>query len=71
MASHSGSKYGQPYADDNAPIIAEKQDSGMSKDVFVEDKAHQIQYKTLSWQVRLSPRLYAVKCDQSSLSASS
>ncbi|KAJ8596533.1 amino acid transporter [Rhizopogon salebrosus TDB-379] len=50
MASHSGSKYGQPYADDNAPIIAEKQDSGMSKDVFVEDKAHQIQYKTLSWQ---------------------
>jgi hypothetical protein len=41
-------------------MTAEKQDSGGSKDVFAEDDVHQIQYKTLSWQVRLA-RLYAVK----------
>ncbi|KAG2129974.1 transmembrane amino acid transporter protein-domain-containing protein [Suillus clintonianus] len=31
-------------------MTAEKQDSGGSRDVFVEDEVHQIQYKTLSWQ---------------------
>jgi len=35
-------------------MTADKQDSGDSRDVFAEDEGHQIQYKTLSWQVRLS-----------------
>jgi len=42
-------------------MTAEKENLGESKDVFVEDEAHQIQYKTLSWQVRLSSSLHAVK----------
>ncbi|OAX44817.1 hypothetical protein K503DRAFT_678052 [Rhizopogon vinicolor AM-OR11-026] len=50
MASQSNGTNGQLYADENASITAEKQKSGVSKDVFVEDEAHQIQYKTLSWQ---------------------
>lgn len=43
----------EPIADENASVNAEKQNSGESKDVFAADEAHQIQYKTLSWQVRL------------------
>ncbi|KAG1755078.1 transmembrane amino acid transporter protein-domain-containing protein [Suillus paluster] len=42
--------HGQPDADEEASASAEKQDSGESRDVFVEDEVHQIQYKTLSWQ---------------------
>lgn len=39
--------------DEKASTTPEKQDSGGSRDVFAEDDVHQIQYKTLSWQVRL------------------
>lgn len=61
MASQSNGANGQLYADENASITAEKQKPGVSKDVFVEDETHQIQYKTLSWQVRLSPSFAAVE----------
>jgi FtsZ-binding cell division protein ZapB len=62
MASHlTDEAHGQPYIDENASMTAEKENPGESKDVFVEDEAHQIQYKTLSWQVRLSSSLHAVK----------
>jgi len=44
----------QPCADEKASTTTEKQDSGDPIDVFAEDEAHQIQYKTLSWPVRLS-----------------
>jgi hypothetical protein len=45
--------HGEPYVDEKASTTPEKQDSGGSRDVFAEDDVHQIQYKTLSWQVRL------------------
>jgi hypothetical protein len=62
MASHlTDEAHGQPYIDENASMTAEKENPGESKDVFVEDEAHQIQYKTLSWQVRPSSSLHAVK----------
>jgi hypothetical protein len=72
MAPQSNDANGQLYADENASVTAEKQKPGVSKDVFVEDEAHQIQYKTLSWQVRLSLSFARSKTiDQNSLSASS
>ncbi|KAG2158660.1 uncharacterized protein EDB93DRAFT_1119520, partial [Suillus bovinus] len=42
--------HGQPYVDESTSMTAEKQDSGGSGDVFVEDGVHQVQDKTLSWQ---------------------
>jgi hypothetical protein len=54
MASHPTYEvHGERYVDENASTTPGKPDSGGSRDVFAEDDVHQIQYKTLSWQVRL------------------
>lgn len=58
MASHFMHGAEQPYLDRNTSPDAEKQPPGKSQDVFVVDEAHQIQYKTLSWQVRPSSELH-------------
>lgn len=57
--------------DENTSVTAEKQDSKGAKDVFGEDGIHQIQYKTLSWQVRLCEIAHSKILIERRLSASS